>query len=207
MYRNLIKPALDRLIGFFFLILLAPLMTLISILIFISFKSMPLFYQDRPGKSGRIFKLIKFKTMRDIWDRNGNLLPDKDRLTHFGRFIRSLSLDELPQILNVLKGEMSIVGPRPLLKEYLPLYNKQQRRRHDVKPGITGWAQVNGRNALSWEEKFEMDVWYVENITFCLDLKIVCLTLLKILKRENINSSEATTMKPFTGTKSLFLSK
>jgi undecaprenyl phosphate N,N'-diacetylbacillosamine 1-phosphate transferase len=157
------------------------------------------FVPDRPGKNGNIFKLIKFKTMKDQRNPDGNLLPDTMRLTGIGRFIRLLSLDELPQLFNVLKSDMSFVGPRPLLREYLPLYNTRQARRHEVRPGITGWAQVNGRNTLSWEEKFEMDVWYVDNISFMLDMKIIFITIRKVLKREGINSKNAATMERFVG--------
>jgi undecaprenyl phosphate N,N'-diacetylbacillosamine 1-phosphate transferase len=157
------------------------------------------FVQLRPGKRTKMFKLVKFMTMNEKKDSRGRLLDDKERLTPFGRFIRSLSLDELPQLVNVFKGEMSLVGPRPLLPEYLSLYNARQARRHEVRPGVTGWAQVNGRNTLSWEEKFEMDVWYVDHLSFALDVKILFLTLLKVLKREGINSSNSTTMERFSG--------
>jgi lipopolysaccharide/colanic/teichoic acid biosynthesis glycosyltransferase len=160
-----------------------------------------LFIQTRPGLRGKPFRLMKFKTMNDLRDETERLLPDNDRLTGVGRFIRSLSLDEFPQLINVLKGDMSLVGPRPLLPEYLPLYNARQARRHEVRPGITGWAQINGRNTLSWEEKFEMDVWYVDNMSFLLDIKILFLTLLKVLKREGINSGSAATMERFTGSR------
>lgn len=159
----------------------------------------PFFTQQRPGKNGKIIKLIKFRTMRDAFDKNGNQLPDKYRITKVGRFIRSVSIDELPQLINVLKGDMSLVGPRPLLIDYLPLYSPEQARRHEVRPGITGWAQVNGRNTLSWEEKFAMDVWYVNNLSLLLDIRILLLTIVKVLKREGINAAEAGTMSPFTG--------
>jgi lipopolysaccharide/colanic/teichoic acid biosynthesis glycosyltransferase len=162
-------------------------------------KNNPFFIQERPGKNEKIFKLIKFKTMNDKTDENGKLLPDKERLTKIGKIIRSLSLDELPQLINVLKGNMSLVGPRPLLIKYLPLYNERQRKRHNVKPGITGWAQVNGRNNISWEEKFELDVEYVENVCFLFDMKILWMTILKVIKREGINSISTATMYPFTG--------
>jgi lipopolysaccharide/colanic/teichoic acid biosynthesis glycosyltransferase len=157
------------------------------------------FIQKRPGKQGKIFRLLKFKTMKDCKDNKGNLLPDIQRLTKIGKFIRSTSLDELPQLINVLKGDMSLVGPRPLLVDYLPLYNPQQARRHEVKPGITGWAQVNGRNQLNWTEKFKMDVWYVDNVSFILDLKILLLTLKKVFKREGINLSAHKTSERFNG--------
>ena len=162
-------------------------------------KGTPIFYQQRPGKSGKVFKIIKFKTMNEKKDSNGNLFPDKDRLTTTGRFLRSTSVDELPQLINVLFGDMSLVGPRPLLVKYLPLYRPFQARRHDVKPGITGWTQVNGRNTLDWENKFDLDIWYVDNISFKLDMKILWLTIIKVFKREGINAGDATTMKPFTG--------
>lgn len=151
---------------------------------------MVFFTQPRPGKKGKIFKVIKFKTMTDERDQEGNLLPDNDRITKVGKFVRSTSLDELPQLINVLKGDMSLIGPRPLLVEYLPLYSKEQAKRHDVRPGITGWAQVNGRNTISWQKKFELDTWYVENISFKLDCIILLKTIQKVLKRDDINSSE-----------------
>jgi hypothetical protein len=157
------------------------------------------FYQQRPGKNGRIFKVIKYKTMTDERDEKGNLLPDADRLTKVGRFVRSTSLDELPQLINVLKGDMALIGPRPLLVQYLPLYDKEQARRHEVRPGITGWAQVNGRNAISWRRKFELDVWYVDHCSFLLDLKIVFMTIKKVFKREGISSDTSATMEFFEG--------
>ena len=157
------------------------------------------FTQERPGKNNKIFKVIKFKTMTDERDENGNLLPDEKRLTKVGRFVRSTSIDELPQLINVLKGDMALIGPRPLLPQYLPLYNKEQIRRHEVSPGITGWAQVNGRNAISWTKKFELDVWYVDHVSFLLDLKIIFLTIKKVFVREGINSGTSATMEPFTG--------
>ncbi|MGD8779539.1 MAG: sugar transferase [Ignavibacteria bacterium] len=192
-----------RLIDFFssliILFIFSPLYLAITITLFISLKNNPFFIQERPGKNEKIFKLIKFKTMNDKTDENGKLLPDKERLTKIGKIIRSLSLDELPQLINVLKGNMSLVGPRPLLIKYLPLYNERQRKRHNVKPGITGWAQVNGRNNISWEEKFELDVEYVENVCFLFDMKILWMTILKVIKREGINSISTATMYPFTG--------
>jgi undecaprenyl phosphate N,N'-diacetylbacillosamine 1-phosphate transferase len=172
---------------------------IITIFLALSKNFKPFFIQARPGKSGEIFYLIKFKTMTDRKDRNGIKLPDIDRLTRIGSLIRSISLDELPQLVNVLKGDMSFVGPRPLLIEYLNLYNKEQARRHEVRPGLTGWAQVNGRNTLIWQERFKLDVWYVDNISFKLDMKILWLTFLKVLKREGINSPDSATMKPFAG--------
>ena len=157
------------------------------------------FTQERPGQYGKIFKVIKFKTMTDERDENGDLLPDEKRLTKIGKFIRSTSVDELPQLFNVLKGDMSLIGPRPLLPQYLPLYSKEQARRHEVRPGITGWAQVNGRNAISWTKKFELDVWYVDHCSFLLDLKIIFLTVKKVFVREGISSDTSVTMEPFTG--------
>jgi lipopolysaccharide/colanic/teichoic acid biosynthesis glycosyltransferase len=158
-----------------------------------------LFFQDRPGLNGKVFKIVKFKTMTDARDANGQLLPDSERLTYFGKFVRSLSIDELPQLLNVLKGDMSLVGPRPLLVQYLSRYSKEQARRHEVKPGITGWAQVNGRNAISWEEKFRLDVEYVDQQSFALDVKILYLTLIKVFKREGISANGEATMSEFRG--------
>lgn len=157
------------------------------------------FTQERPGRNGKIFKVIKFKTMTDERDVNGDLLPDEQRLTKVGKLIRSTSVDELPQLINVLKGDMALIGPRPLLPQYLPLYNKEQARRHEVRPGITGWAQVNGRNAISWAKKFELDVWYVDHCSFILDLRIIVLTIKKVFVREGISSETSATMEPFTG--------
>lgn len=182
------------------LLILSPLFLIVILLLLIANNGRPFFLQKRPGKNGKIFKVIKFKTMNDKKDLKGNLLPDADRLTGVGKFIRKTSLDEIPQLLNVIKGDMSLVGPRPLLVEYLPLYNKQQKRRHEVKPGITGWAQVNGRNAISWEQKFEYDVWYVDHLSFFLDVKIIWLTFKKVFKSEGINSDTAATMEKFKGT-------
>ena len=199
MYSYFIKRVLDFVISFLGLIILSPLLILITILLFISNKGKPFFFQVRPGRNGKLFKIIKFKTMNDKTDNEGNLLPDAERLTTFGSFIRRNSLDELPQLFNVLKGDLSLVGPRPLLPEYLPLYSKEQARRHNVKPGITGWAQVNGRNAISWKQKFELDVWYVNHISFKLDLKILFLTLRKVIKRDGINKEGQATTVAFTG--------
>jgi sugar transferase EpsL len=181
------------------LLLFSPLLGLLALLVRIRLGSPIFFRQQRPGLHGRPFTLIKFRTMTDLRDTQGNLLPDVERLTKFGKFLRATSLDELPELWNVLKGEMSLVGPRPLLMQYLPLYTTEQTRRHEVRPGITGWAQVNGRNALTWEEKFALDVWYVDNYTLWLDLKIIFLTLLKIVKRDGINQPGAATMQAFTG--------
>lgn len=181
------------------LLVLAPIIGLLSILVRSKVGSPVFFSQDRPGQNGRVFKLYKFRTMTDEKDAAGDLLPDAERLVPFGRFLRSTSLDELPELLNVLKGEMSLVGPRPLLIEYLDNYTPEQARRHEVKPGITGWAQINGRNSLSWEEKFKFDVWYVDNRTLWLDVKILFLTIIKTVRREDISQEGEATMTKFTG--------
>jgi lipopolysaccharide/colanic/teichoic acid biosynthesis glycosyltransferase len=170
-----------------------------TLFLFFANNGNPFFFQSRPGKNNRVFLLWKFKTMNDLKDANGNLLPDEKRITRFGRFIRKSSLDEIPQLFNVLKGDMSLIGPRPLLVEYLPLYSDRQKRRHNVRPGITGWAQVNGRNAISWEEKFEFDVWYVDHVNFLLDMKILALTIKKIFKSEGISQQGHATMPVFKG--------
>ena len=195
------KSIFDKTLALFLIILFSPIYIVVSLLIFFKMGSPILFRQKRPGYKEEIFGIYKFRTMTNEKDANGNLLPDDKRLVGIGKFIRSTSLDELPQLFNVLKGEMSFVGPRPLLKEYLPLYNEKQKRRHDVKPGITGWAQVNGRNAISWEQKFEYDVWYVDNQSFWLDMKILWMTFLKVVKRSDISSSSSATMEKFTGSK------
>ncbi len=195
------KSLFDKTLALFLIILFSPIYIVVSLLIFFKMGSPILFRQKRPGYKEKIFGIYKFRTMTNEKDANGNLLPDDKRLVGIGKFIRSTSLDELPQLFNVLKGEMSFVGPRPLLKEYLPLYNEKQKRRHDVKPGITGWAQVNGRNAISWEQKFDYDVWYVDNQSFWLDIKILWLTFLKVVKRSDISSSTSSTMEKFTGSK------
>ena len=195
------KSIFDKTLALFLIILFSPIYIVVSLLIFFKMGSPILFRQKRPGYKEKIFGIYKFRTMTNEKDRDGNLLPDNKRLVGIGKFIRSTSLDELPQLFNVLKGEMSFVGPRPLLVEYLPLYNQKQKRRHDVKPGITGWAQVNGRNAISWEQKFDYDVWYVDNQSFWLDIKILWLTFLKVVKRSDISSSTSSTMEKFTGSK------
>lgn len=201
MYKYFFKRLIDFTIVLIALLIIWPFLVVITIWLHFANKGAGAFFlQERPGKNEKIFKVIKFKTMNDEKDDNGKLLPDKDRLTTIGKIIRSLSIDELPQLINVLKGEMSLVGPRPLLVQYLPLYNEKQRRRHEVWPGITGWAQVNGRNAISWEQKFEYDVWYVENCSFLLDLKIMYLTIKKVFVREGINASQTETMEAFKGT-------
>ena len=197
----MIKSIFDKILALFLIILFSPIYIVISLLIFFKMGSPILFRQKRPGYKEKIFGIYKFRTMTNEKEEFGNLLPDDKRLVGIGKFIRSTSLDELPQLFNVLKGEMSFVGPRPLLEEYLPLYNEKQKRRHDVKPGITGWAQVNGRNAISWEQKFDYDVWYVDNQSFWLDIKILWLTFLKVVKRSDISSSTSSTMEKFTGSK------
>ena len=198
LYSLFFKRIFDFLLSVLLLIVLSPLLLFVLILLFIKQKK-AFFVQARPGINGEMFNLIKFKTMNDRIDQQGKLLPDKDRLMRTGIFLRKTSLDELPQLFNVLKGDMSLVGPRPLLVKYLPLYSAEQARRHELRPGITGWTQVNGRNTLSWDEKFKLDTWYVDNISFLLDVKILWLTFMKVLKREGINAQDATTMKPFTG--------
>lgn len=199
MYLSFIKPLCDFLIAMVALLLLSPLFLLVMLLLAVVNRGNPFFTQLRPGKRAKIYRIIKFKTMNDKRDVHGNLLPDKDRLTRVGKFIRSTSLDELPQLINVLKGDMSLVGPRPLLVKYLPLYTSGQARRHEVKPGITGWTQVNGRNALSWEEKFKLDIWYVDNCSFALDLKILLKTIVKVFKSEGVNQQGQATMEAFKG--------
>jgi len=183
------------------LLLLAPVIAVVSILIHRKLGSPVFFRQTRPGLHGKPFEMVKFRTMLDAQDENGNPLPDSERMTPFGRFLRSTSLDELPELWNVLKGDMSLVGPRPLLMEYLPLYSKEQYRRHDARPGVTGWAQVNGRNAISWEDKFRLDVWYVDNQSLWLDVKILFLTVKKVLVRDGISGEGEVTMSKFTGSK------
>ena len=199
-YYNFTTRLVDFFVAFCVLIVLAPLLLIIAIILCFANNGKCLFFlQERPGRHGKIFKVIKFKTMTDERDAEGNLLPDDKRLTKVGKFVRSTSIDELPQLINVLKGDMSFIGPRPLLPQYLPLYNKEQARRHEVRPGITGWAQVNGRNAISWTRKFELDVWYVDHCSFLLDLKIIVLTIKKVFVREGISSDTSVTMEPFTG--------
>lgn len=199
MYRSLLKPFLDFVISLVVLVLLSPILLSTIITLTITNKGKIWFFQPRPGLHGKIFNVVKFKTMNDAIDAEGALLPDENRLTVMGRLIRKTSLDELPQIFNVLRGDMSIVGPRPLLVEYLALYNEEQARRHHVKPGITGWAQVNGRNTLSWQQKFAYDVWYVKHQSFWLDIKILFLTIAKVFKAEGINSNTSATMEKFKG--------
>lgn len=198
----MLKRFFDLFSSFFALILLAPVFLLVALQIRRKLGSPVLFCQTRPGMFGRPFNMIKFRTMRDAVDAQGNPLPDSERMTPFGQFLRSASLDELPELWNVLKGEMSLVGPRPLLMEYLPLYSPEQARRHEVRPGVTGWAQVNGRNALSWDEKFKLDVWYVDNHSFWLDFKILMMTVKKVFVREGISAAGEVTMPKFTGSSS-----
>ncbi|SHK36978.1 Sugar transferase involved in LPS biosynthesis (colanic, teichoic acid) [Marinobacter antarcticus] len=195
----MIKRIFDFLVSLAALMTLLPVIAVVALLIHRKLGSPVLFRQIRPGKNGKPFLMVKFRTMRDAVDAQGNPLPDSERMTPFGQFLRSSSLDELPGLWNVLKGEMSLVGPRPLLMEYLPLYSKEQYRRHDVRPGVTGWAQVNGRNAISWEDKFKLDVWYVDHCSFWLDLKILFLTIKKVLVRDGISGEGEVTMSRFTG--------
>ncbi|WP_417146069.1 sugar transferase [Porphyromonas sp.] len=199
-YRKYIKRILDFIGALIMLIVLSPLLLVVTVWLHFANKGAGAFFtQERPGKDERIFKLYKFKSMTDERDAEGNLLPDGERLTSVGRFIRKTSLDELPQLWNVLKGNMSFIGPRPLLVQYLPLYSASQRRRHEVRPGITGWAQVSGRNAISWERKFALDVWYVDHLSFRLDCIIIWRTVVKVLRREGISSTSCDTMEPFEG--------
>ena len=199
MYRSIIKRSIDLVLVIIGLFVLMPLFLLLLVLLFFVNKGKPFFLQRRPGKNGKIFQIVKFKTMTDKKDANGELLPDFERMTLVGNVIRKYSLDEIPQLFSVLKGDMSLVGPRPLLEQYLPLYSKEQYRRHEVRPGITGWAQVNGRNSISWNEKFKLDIYYVDHLSFFLDLKIIGLTVVKVFKREGVNTSESDTMAVFNG--------
>jgi undecaprenyl phosphate N,N'-diacetylbacillosamine 1-phosphate transferase len=200
MYKHFFKRLIDFCLSFLGFIIISPVFLLLWIWLSIANRGAgAFFFQERPGKDEKIFRVIKFKTMNDRKDASGNLLPDAQRLTKVGKFVRSTSLDEIPQLLNVIKGDMSLIGPRPLLVQYLPLYNETQRRRHEVRPGITGWAQVNGRNAISWEQKFAYDVWYVDNVSLSLDVKILLKTIQKVFKREGISSDSSATMEPFKG--------
>ncbi|WP_067151790.1 sugar transferase [Pseudotamlana agarivorans] len=200
MYQNIIKRVLDLSIAIVALIMLSPIFFIVFIALLISNNGKVFFFQTRPGKNEIPFDIIKFKSMNDNKDSNGNLLPYDQRVTQLGQFIRKYSLDEIPQLFNVIKGDMSLIGPRPLLMDYLPLYNKKQKKRHNVKPGITGWAQVNGRNAISWEQKFNFDVWYVDNLSFLLDVKILILTFKKVIKKEGVNNQTNLDMPKFMGT-------
>ena len=199
MYKNYLKRIIDFLAAFFGLLLLSPIFIFVMIGLCFANQGKPFFFQARPGKNERIFKIIKFKTMNDKKDAQGNLLPDADRLTKIGSFVRKTSLDEIPQLINVLKGDMSLIGPRPLLIQYLPLYSVEQKRRHEVRPGITGWAQVNGRNAISWTKKFELDVEYVDNLSLMMDLQVFFTTFKKVFKREGISQEGQATAEPFNG--------
>ena len=195
------KRLIDIICSLIGLILFSPILLVVALLIRINLGSPVFFTQTRLGKDGKEFKMIKFRTMKDSLDKFGQLLPDEQRLTKFGKILRSTSLDELPELINVLKGDMTLVGPRPLLVEYKELYSERQFRRHEVSPGITGWAQINGRNAISWNERFELDVWYVDNISFLLDMKILVMTILKVIKRDRINEQGQASMSKFTGNK------
>lgn len=199
MYKSFLKPSFDILFSFLGFVIASPIFFLITLMLAVANRGTPFFLQSRPGKNSRKFRAIKFKTMNDNKDSEGNLLPDVERLTPIGKFVRKTSLDEIPQLLNVIKGDMSLVGPRPLLPEYIPLYSKEQSRRHEVRPGITGWAQVHGRNAISWEEKFSFDVWYVDHLSFALDMKILFMTLVNVLKRKGISKEGHATTVAFNG--------
>lgn len=200
MYKLFIKRLLDFILSLLALIVLSPILFIVALLVKIKLGSPVIFKQERPGKNEKIFILYKFRTMADVKDRYGNLLSDENRLTKFGKFLRSTSLDELPELINIIKGDMAIVGPRPLLVRYLPLYNNKQKHRHDVRPGFTGYAQVNGRNALSWEEKFDLDIYYVNHLSFFMDIKIIIKTVKTVILREGISSETSSTMEEFRGT-------
>lgn len=195
-----IKRILDIISSLLAIIILSPLLGVLTVIGAFEMKGNPFFTQERPGKDEKIFKLVKFRTMTNAKDKDGNLLPDADRLTRYGKFLRNTSLDELPELFNILKGDMSVIGPRPLLVQYLPRYNAHQHRRHEVRPGLSGWAQVNGRNAISWEDKFNYDVEYVDNYSIVMDIKILFMTILNVLKREGISSETSATMEEFMGT-------
>jgi len=200
MYKHFFKRFFDFWISLIVLIVISPILLIVTIWLHFANKGAgALFFQERPGKDGKIFKVIKFKTMTDERDAEGNLLPDEVRLTKVGRFVRSTSIDELPQLINVLKGDMALIGPRPLLVQYLPLYSPEQMRRHEVRPGISGWAQCHGRNAIKWTQKFEYDVWYVDHLTMVTDMKVIVLTLLEVLQRNGINEEGSATIEPFNG--------
>jgi len=200
MYRHCIKRLLDFFISLLAIIALSPLFAVVTVWLHFANKGAGAFFlQERPGLNSRIFKIIKFKTMTDEKDKSGNLLPDENRLTKVGRFVRSTSIDELPQLFNVLKGDMSLIGPRPLLVKYLPLYSEKQKRRHNVRPGITGWAQCHGRNAISWTQKFEYDIWYVDNLSFATDMKVILQTIKTVIKRSGISHKGSATMEAFNG--------
>tara|TARA_E500000318_G_scaffold111567_2_gene130613 strand:- start:1214 stop:1819 length:606 start_codon:yes stop_codon:yes gene_type:complete len=201
MYKTVFKRLIDFIVSFLLICIASPIIIFLGVFLYFSNNGKPFFYQDRPGKNENLFKLVKFKSMNDKTDDKGELLPNHERITKVGKFIRNTSLDELPQLFNVLKGEMSLIGPRPLLPKYLPLYNETQRKRHKVRPGITGWAQINGRNAITWDKKFELDVWYVEHVSFFTDIKIILLTIKKVLMRRDIDDQDNIGMAPFTGNK------
>lgn len=201
MYQKYIKRLLDIIISFTAIVILSPVLLIVAVLVRIKLGSPVIFHQDRPGYHEKVFKLCKFRSMTDARDEHGNLLPDEVRLTKFGKALRATSLDELPELWNILKGDMSLIGPRPLLVKYLPLYNEFQRHRHDVKPGLTGWAQVNGRNTISWEQRFEYDVYYVNHISFWMDVKILFQTVAVVFRHNDVNSATDATMEAFTGTK------
>lgn len=200
MYKHYFKRMLDFLLALIAILVLSPVFIVVTVWLHFANKGAgAFFFQERPGRHGRIFRIVKYKTMTDERDAEGNLLPDEQRLTAVGRFVRSTSIDELPQLINVLKGDMSLIGPRPLLPEYLSLYSVEQARRHEVRPGITGWAQCNGRNAISWTKKFELDVWYVDNVSFLTDLKVIFITIKKVLRRADISQEGEATMEKFNG--------
>lgn len=199
MYKLILKRIIDIIVSIVVLVFTLPIIFVVFLILYKQNAGKVLFFQERPGKNQIAFKIFKFKTMTDAKDREGNLLPDNQRITAAGKIIRKLSIDELPQLLNVLKGDMSLVGPRPLLFKYIPLYSKQQLRRHDVRPGITGWAQVNGRNSIEWTKKFELDVYYVNNVSFLLDVKILWFTFIKVIKKEGVNQTVDRPMQPFNG--------
>src|SRR5690606_26654139 len=199
MYKKYLKRFLDFVAAFCGLVLLSPIFIIVMIGLYVANQGKPFFFQARPGKNEKVFRIVKFKTMNDKKDKNGDLLPDAERLTRIGSFVRKTSLDEIPQLINVLKGDMRLIGPRPLLVQYLPLYNEEQKRRHEVRPGITGWAQVNGRNAISWKRKFELDVEYVDNLSLMMDLKVFFTTFKKVFKSEGISQEGQATAEPFNG--------
>ncbi len=200
MYKHFFKRFIDFWISLVVLIIISPVLLAVTVWLHFANKGAgALFFQERPGKDGKIFRVVKFKTMTDERDADGNLLPDEIRLTKVGKFVRSTSIDELPQLINVLKGDMALIGPRPLLPQYLPLYSPEQARRHEVRPGISGWAQCHGRNAISWTEKFKLDVWYVDHVSLMTDLKVIWITILKVLKRDGISQEGSATMEAFNG--------
>ncbi|MPS73233.1 MAG: sugar transferase [Chryseobacterium sp.] len=199
MYKSFFKRVLDFTVALIAIVVLSPIFIIVTVCLYVANQGKPFFFQERPGLKEKVFNIIKFKTMNDKKGPNGELLPDKDRLTKIGAFVRKTSLDELPQLINVLKGDMSLIGPRPLRTYYLPLYSEEQKRRHDVRPGITGWAQVNGRNAISWTRKFELDIYYADHISFLLDVKIILLTIKKVIIREGISQEGQATVERFNG--------